>query len=111
MSQSRHTGSMPPDSDEWAPDPLDPDAIPDKRAFELEIVARLTSMLKRNDSDMGDFAIDLAGSYPDTTVRVSGRGLKSGRPMNWDFELWWMWANGGDDIDGTATLLWSNMDD
>jgi hypothetical protein len=26
-------------------------------------------------------------------------------------ELWWLWENGDDDVEGTATLLWSNMDD
>jgi hypothetical protein len=65
------------------------------------------------DADKGDYTLDLVGHYPDTKLNVSGLGLASGRPMKWEFALWEFWEDSGTaaTVDGTAILIWANMDD
>ena len=93
--------------------PPDLDAIPDKRAFEEAVAASLASLLARMDADKGKYTIELVGAFPDTKLKVAGRGLASGRPMEWEFSVWEFWADDGTaaTVEGTAVLIWANMDE
>jgi hypothetical protein len=53
-------------------------------------------------------SIVVIGSYPDTKLQVSGRNIKTGRPMEWAFPLWELWRDWGN-VNGTATVIYANM--
>src|SRR4051794_1118250 len=78
------------------------DEISDKRAYEEELCEALCGLLRRRIVlgeglfPCGDHIVELRGEFPDTVLAVSGPGLKTHRPMHWDFEIW------GDDFDCPA---------
>ena len=94
------------DQDQW-PDP-DPDAITDKGAFEREVADRLASMLRSFDPEMGEYVISLASSYPDTKIKISGRNIRTGRPMDWEFDLWELWQP-YEQAGGTAVVIYAQL--
>jgi hypothetical protein len=97
-----------PDSDEWAPEPPDPDAITDKGAYEQAIADDLAAKLKAFDPETGDYAISVVGSYPDTKLRVQGRNIRTWEPIKWEFALWEFWKDWGD-VNGTATVIYAQL--
>jgi hypothetical protein len=86
----------------------DSDTIADKPAYEHAIADDLAGKLKAFDPEMGDYSIVVIGSYPDTKLQVSGRNIKTGRPMEWAFPLWELWRDWGN-VNGTATVIYANM--
>jgi hypothetical protein len=90
------------------PERPDPDTITEKPAYEQAIADDLAAKLKAFDPQMGDYVISVIGSYPDTQLRVAGRNIRTGRPMEWEFALWEFWEDSGD-IDGTATVIYAQL--
>jgi hypothetical protein len=94
------------DPDQW-PEP-DRDAITDKAAFEREVADRLASMLRNFDPEKGQYAISLAGSYPDTKIKVSGRNIRTREPTDWEFDLWELWQP-YEQAEGTAVVVYAQL--
>ena len=90
------------------PERPDPDTITEKAAHEQAIADDLAAKLKAFDPQMGDYVISVVGSYPDTKLKVAGRNIRTGRPMEWEFALWEFWEDCGD-IDGTATVIYAQL--
>jgi hypothetical protein len=89
------------------PEP-NPDAIDDKGAYEQAIADDLAAKLKAFDPQEGDYSISLAGSYPNTKLKVSGPNIRTGKAMEWEFAIWEFWQDWGD-INGTATVIYAQL--
>jgi hypothetical protein len=92
------------------PDAPHPDAILDKRTYEQAIADDLAAKLRAFDPDMGEYAITVVGSYPDTKLKVSGRNIRTGQPTEWEFALWEFWDEWGT-VNGTSTVIYAQLAD
>lgn len=89
------------------------DEIPDKRAYEEDVLDLLGQMLRRHASlghTSGLHTFELRGEFPETLLVVTGPGLKTHRQQEWEFEIW------GDDFgppagNQAALMMSCGMDD
>lgn len=86
----------------------DPEAIPDKRAYEQTIADDLSERLRASHPGLGDHEMALVGSYPDTMLEVSGLNIRTEEPANWRFAVWDFWQDWGT-VDGTVTVLYAQL--
>jgi hypothetical protein len=90
------------------PEDRDPDTITDKPAYEQAVAGDLAANLKAFNPDKGDYAIAVVGFYPDTKLKVSGRNIRTGEPMEWEFALWDFLGDPGTPED-TAIVIYAQM--
>jgi hypothetical protein len=90
------------------PDP-GPETILNKAAYEQAVADGLAARLKAWQSNKGDYVITLVGCYLDTKLNVSGRKIRTGEPIQWEFARWEIWQDWGN-VNGTTTVIYGNMD-